>query len=324
MLSRRSLVHLLLATSAVVLAWRLWPLPAPTAAPAAATEARTIPMTGAALEAAVDLADGEERIADGGILPPVVTPAGGCIEMLDVLVARKSWQFQVTDGGSGCFGDYVVRSYTVYSEGRIEWKELGRSRVFDLTERELATLRRLNRYDCIRKEEVGYGERYFLVSFGGDANDGATISASSSMGVALEKLLEGARERAASDWHTRTGNVRVVLDARSIEKARQLTPKTGVYHVELDGQRMTISRGKNVLATEYLGGPELMLLVEELERGRTDAPSDPADAIAAGTLTIGTGAPTELRFGWGSSEGPLAPLMNPVRNAIFKHEHPER
>ena len=317
MLSRRTWVHLLLAASAVGIAWRVWPMPAPAAAPV-----KTVTLVpGDALDQAIDQADGEQ---DGyAIVPPETAPPGGCLPRLDALVKRPEWAIHITDGASGCLGDTLKRTFTVFSTGRVEWKEQGLTRVFDLSPTELTTLRRLNRYDCIRKDPVGYGEAYYTIWLGGDGPDGAHIGASSSMGMTLTKLLDAAREQVAHDWHARVGEVHIALAGRSREKSDgAFSPRAAPYRVELEDNRLKIRRGARELYSDFVPDLDLMELVEHIEAGHQDISWPYADAYANGTLAIG-GRTHEIHLGWASGEGPIGPLWIAYDRAIYKAEHPD-
>jgi len=131
----------------------------------------------------------------GDLLAQTVADGHACLPFLAPLTAHPRWQLQIAHSFSECMGPTLLASFSVSSDGKVVWSAPGMpDRELALTPAQLATVRGLDRLDCVRTDEVGYSYEYFSVGIGGGirVDGGAVIPRHSTLGDALATLLDDA------------------------------------------------------------------------------------------------------------------------------------
>src|SRR5258706_12708254 len=173
----KRLALLFIAVSLATLLWRVWPDPTDDDDNVDAVPSfHWVPLSGDPLWRAAEDSDHTR-----------------CIPFLQLLIAHPNWEIQIAHGASSCTTDGLRDSFTIDGDGHVTWWRAKRPvRMLQLRPDQLAQITALDRLDCKRTEEVGYGEWWYRVSVGGDRDGraGAHISGSSSMGKTLDKIFD--------------------------------------------------------------------------------------------------------------------------------------
>lgn len=248
---------------------------------------------------------------------------GGCLEFIDTLVTQPHWRLGVVEASSGCLGETEHATYDIDFDGTVRWTEAGLTRNVTLTAAEMAIVRGLNRLDCTRTEEVGYGEGFFRVSYGDAGNGGGHISGSSAMGMTLRWLLDGAIERTAAHRVASLGQIRFELDGRSFEDSRRWTRRNARYHLTVDDLELTVRRGRRVLVRRALTERELLDVVDwAYQTAVADQPSsyDADWSLARGQLRIADRSPIAVTI-FPMERGPAQLLGRAFDEAAYAAEY---
>jgi hypothetical protein len=243
----------------------------------------------------------------GEPLRDVVEDGVRCLPFLAPITAHPRWQLQVAHGHSGCMGDWLLGSFSIGSDGKVVWSQPRMpDRTLELSPAQLATMRGLDRLDCVRTEPVGYGEEWFRVGIGGgiDATGGAQISRHSTLGEALVTLVDEllAQYRAKRLAQFAPITVDLTLDG---------------YHLALRGTHVTVTRRGRV----WLDRDVDDALVVDLLDAMIDAPSKQRqrdDITALGTFSAaGIAVPLAVtRFDIGPDEF----LARAFEDAFYYHD----
>jgi hypothetical protein len=267
-LDRRVVGTLVAGSLALILARVMppppWELPEP---PPPEPTYTLVPLLGEPLSQAVDDADG--TINDWA---PPANDIGevSCLPFLAPLVERASWELQFVSASSGCLGETIHERFVVDSNGRVAWQRPNMpGRTLELTTEEIARIRTLDRKDCVRTEETGYGEGFYRISLAGlkDAEGGAHVSQSSAMAKELDEIFEAAKNRYRAGRLAALGITELRLHGTARYSERP------VYRVDLVGSKLTVRHGRRVLLEKVLETDELVESLDRLEPSRADVRS---------------------------------------------------
>lgn len=202
------------------------------------------------------------------LLGDPVADSGQCVPFLKQILAMPHWQLQIAHGASGCLGDTLFDSFRLDNSSGVVWTSPGMpDRLLSLEPDELATIESIDRLDCTRKEEVGYGEAWFRISVGSDPSGegGAYIPGSSDAGIALKAIFDAEIDRSVHIYLAALGRVDLRLTVHD---------DLGSFHVRLLDRQLTITwRGKQVYAGE-LEDRELADLIARLLEQQHEAGGD--------------------------------------------------
>jgi len=278
-------------------------------APAPMTQTvRYVPLSGEPLRDVVDDLDGDWDDREPASRP--LRPGQSCLPFLAPLTAHPRWQVQVAHGHSGCMGDWLLGSFSISSDGKVIWSQPRMpDRTLELSPAQLATVRGLDRLDCVRTEPVGYGEEWFRVGIGGgvEATGGAQISRHSTLGTALSTLLDGLVDAYRAHRLASFAPITVDLELRG-------------YHLALRGTHVTVTRRGRV----WLDRDVEDAVVVDLLDAMIDAPSKQHERdgyTAFGTFSAaGIAVPLSVtRFDTGPDEF----LARAFEDAFFYHDFPD-
>jgi len=243
----------------------------------------------------------------GDMLPPA-EPGKTCVPFLAPLVAHPRWQVQIARAHSGCLGEWLIGSFSVTSDGKVVWSQPGLpDRELALSPAQLATVRGLDRLDCVRTERVGYGEEFFRVGIGGGqwARGGAYVSRSSALGEVLAKLLDDL----VAEYRTK----RLAAFA-PITADLQL----GKYRLALRGTHVTVRHGKRVLVDKDVDDAQVVDLLDAMI-GNPDKPYERDEYTAVGTFSA-SGIAVPLAVVRVDMNGPTELLARALDEAVYYHD----
>jgi len=129
----------------------------------------------------------------GDLLAHTLADGRACLPFLAPLTAHPRWQVQIAHAFRECMGPTLLASFSISSDGKVVWSAPGMpDRELALTPAQLATVRGLDRLDCVRTDEVGYSYEYFSVGIGGGitVDGGAVLPRHSTLGDALATLFD--------------------------------------------------------------------------------------------------------------------------------------
>jgi len=249
-----------------------------------------VPLLGMSLDFAVDEADGE--LGEPNASHPEKLELGGCLPFLQPLIAHPNWQLQLVSASSHCTGTTIHDRYVVDSFGHVAWTRPNMPpRKLELSRAELERIRHLDRLDCVRTEEVNFGEAHYRISLAGleDGDGGAHISQSSTMARELETIFEAAKQRYRTRRLAELGTFTLRLRANP-----NYSDHTS-YRIDLVGSRLTISHHTRVLHAVDVETNDLVEVVDRLEAPREDIPSA-RGWLRSGNVTRAVALPTTV---WG-------------------------
>jgi hypothetical protein len=262
----RRLVGVLVAGSVALVLWRVVPPPFEMPEPPQdkAPTYTLVPLLGEPLSQAVDDADGTindwaPRSSDLGEV--------SCVPFLAPLVEHPNWEIQFVSAASGCMGATIHDQYVVKSDGAVVWTLRNMpTRKLELTADEVTRIRTLDRKDCVRTEETGYGEAFYRISLAGieNAEGGAHVSRSSTMAAELDAIFEGAKERYRAGRLATLGITELRLHGTARYETRP------IYRVDIAGSKLTVRHGNRVLVEKVLEAHELVETLDRLEEPRAD------------------------------------------------------
>jgi hypothetical protein len=274
-------------------------------APAKPDSYRFVALSGDPLAQVVDDLDGDWQDQSPHARP--LPPGESCLPFLAPLTAHPRWQVQIAHAFSDCMGATVVASFSIGSDGKVVWSAPGMpDRELELTSEQLATVRGLDRLDCVRTEPVGYGEEHFRIGIGGGirVDGGAHISRHSTLGEALAKLFE---------------DVLAAYYQRRIAAFAPITADVTYhgYHLALRGTHLAVSYGRRIFSQRDLEASDLGDLLDTMIDG-PDAPHARDDYTGFGTFTAsGITVPLAVeRF----ERGALEVLARGFEDAIYYRE----
>jgi hypothetical protein len=232
-----------------------------------------------------------------------------CAPFLPDLVQRPNWELQVDHRSSSCTGTGELGRYLISADGTLTTNEPGLvERTLFLTADELARVRALGALSCARREAVGYGEVYFMLTIGpGDGTGGARIPAASTAGDELGAIIDGALDRYAEELVARRA-VSLELYARSEELSDVWTRRSAMHAHYLDASgTVTVRHRGKVVARVQLPARTIADIVDTgaaaWDDPRGESPEGDDFALARGRLRVDRAARDIVIPAWTASAG---------------------
>lgn len=279
----------LLVAAVAVTAWRSWPAAEAMHAPAArlndeADERpagrgtyRLVPLLGLPLEDAVDAADGDPHAPAAAAAAEAAAAADGpvktCLPFLAPILQHPSWQLRITSVSWTCFGPEVRDDFTVASTGEVTWTKPGWPvRHLQLTDAQLALVRRLDRMSCVEPPRAWREPRTVVIGLDlgkFDEYAGARISTVSPLGLAVTSMLDGLVEQYRQPRREVIGSMDLRLASTDPEEG---------YRVRIAGGRLTVERNGKRWVDEPVE-PDLRIdlidaILERRAAGGADVPPE--------------------------------------------------
>jgi hypothetical protein len=258
-----------------------------------------------------------------------VDDSHNCVPFLKTWLERPDWEIQVSRGASSCTTDGLRDSFTIDARGEVTWwRARSLVRHLHLTPEELAQLTAIDRLDCKRTDEIGYGEQWYRVSTGGDRHgtSGPYFPGSSTGAKALATIFDAAVARYYKARLAELGTISA--DFKAVSNLQDWSPRRARYKLELRDHHIAVSYDKKLLEENDVEDEPLVDMLDAIlappaaddELTRT-LDSDAEIHRIRGTVTVGTRTMPLSLSTW-DIYGPLEPVARAFDSAIFHRENP--